>query len=605
MLRKTLPIILTTVLLLVAQSNIAAQTRQKKTQPRAAASKSNSQKTDSNPTEAEGKGMEQKAPTAPSSQPVLTQPGDEAKNAAPTALEANITEPFDPAVGKLPPAFRGHSHTKLVQLLWDRRQQLKKGEFETTQAYRDRVARLHEQPLLGALGEKSVYAFVEADPSDFSYDADSQTMRVNRSLTARRAVALEKDDREAFREIPTATLEAKITGIEYYSGTNIYGAVREVKQIESIRWALLINDYQRFNSISKSGASDWNLSLSFSIPAEAARKAKPDMRLLYVCRLVPPHIVVESGRLKPTFNHPKEYDELTLNLPVELIEARCFNKSTGEVYAMARSRSESEEAAYEELQAIDKCLAALSRIPARVAERRMIFQDEYARLHDEVATETARAMAVIRDDKMKETVLAALDEFSFAREVWRSWNYEPLVGNSVMSKGWVKDKLISAYGLKPRGLPKIIYLEEALLAVFAKANPLLRQATAAGNERKKKMLSEAAGPKLATARGLGASQLEGIWTLTIAGLSGASNKTLVVQASNGKPTVTLQSNEQLGIPASLEVNGGEFSLTYSEVSDNQPIKVMLKGRVEGSNMSGKMTFSQSPGTEIKFTGIRK
>jgi hypothetical protein len=534
----------------------------------------------------------------------LTQPNDEAKNAAPATPEANIVEPFDPAVGKLPPAFRGHSHTKLAQLLWDRRQQLKKDEFETTQAHRDRVARLHEQPLLGALGEKSVYAFVEADPSDFSYDADSRTMRVNRPLNARRAVAIEKDDLETFREMPTATLEAKITGIEYYSGTNIYGAVREVKQIESIRWALLINNYQLFNSISKSGASDWNMSLSFSIPAEVARKAKPDMRLLYVCRLIPPHIVVESDRLKPTFNHPKEYDELTLNLPVELIEARCFNKSTGEVYATARSRSESEEAAYQELQAIDKCLAALSRIPDRVAERRMMFQDEFARLHDEVATETARAMAVIRDDRMKEAVLTVLDEFSFAREVWRSWNYEPLVGNSVMSKGWVKDKLVSAYGLKPRGLPKIIYLEEALLAVFSKAKPLLWQATVAGNDRKK-ALNLLAYVAIHTSRGLSAPQLEGIWTFTIADLAGPSAVTIVVQASEGKLTATLKSDRQPDKPVNIEFSDGEIVLTYSAINNHRLATVTLKGRVDGANISGIMTVSHSPGTEIKFTGIRK
>jgi len=267
------------------------------------------------------------------------------------------------------------------------------------------------------------------------------------------------------------------------------------------------------------------------------------MRLLYVCRLIPPHIVVESDHLKPSFNHPKEYDELTLNLPVELIEVRCFNQSTGEVYATARPRSEAEEAVYQELQEIDKCLAALSRIPARVSEGRMLFQDEYVRLQEDVATETARAMAVIRDEKMKEAVLAVLDEFSFAREVWRSWNFEPLVGNNVMSKGWVKDKLVSAYGLKPRGLPKIIYLEEALMAVFAKANPLIWQATIAGNEWKK-ALNQGAGLTPATARGHSAFQLEGVWTLTLAGPLGASNMTMVVQASDGKLTATLQSNGQ-------------------------------------------------------------
>jgi hypothetical protein len=586
MLRNALPIIFTTGLLLAAQST-AAQPRQKKGQPRTAAPKSNSQKTDGNPAEEEGKGTAQKTPTEANSQPALTQPSNEAKDAVPAAPEANITEPFDPAVGKLPMAFRGHSHTKLAQLLWDRRQQLKKDEFETTQAHRDRVARLHGQPLLGALSEKSVYAFVEVNPSDFSYDADSQTMRVNRDLSANRTFSLEGSDREEFREIPAAALEAKITGIEYYSGTNIYGAVREVKQIESIRWALLIKNYQLFNSIKKSGDFDWNLSLSFSIPAEAARKAKPDMRLLYICRLIPPHAVVEWDRLKPTFNHPKEYDELTLNLPVELIEARCFNQSTGEVYAMTRSRNEAEDAAYQELQAIDKCLAALSRIPARVAEGRTMFQDEYARLRDEVETETTRARAAIRDDKFKDAVFDVLSEYSFVNQVWRSWNFEPLVGNNVMSKGWAKDSLINHYGMKPRGLANIIYLEEALRTVLAKANSLLRQAKFAGDERKKTL------------------QLEGVWALTIPSLSGARNMTMVAQATDGKLTVTLQSNGQPGKPVNLEVSGGEFGLTYSEVNDNQLITVTLKGRVEGASMSGKMSVSHSPGTEIKFTGIRK
>jgi len=58
-------------------------------------------------------------------------------------------------------------------------------------------------------------------------------------------------------------------------------------------------------------------------------------------------------------------------------------------------------------------------------------------------------------------------------------------------------------------------------------------------------------------------------------------------------------------PVNLEISGGDVVLTYSEVNNNQPTTVTLKGRVEGISMSGKMTVSHSPGTEIKFTGIRK
>jgi len=213
-------------------------------------------------------------------------------------------------------------------------------------------------------------------------------------------------------------------------------------------------------------------------------------------------------------------------------------------------------------------------------------------------------MAVVRDDKIKEAVLAVLDEFSFAREVWRSWNFEPLVGNNVMSKGWVKDKLINAYGVKPRGLPKIIYLEEALLAVFAKANPLLQQATVAGNERKK-ALNLLAYVTIHTSRGLGAPQLEGIWTFTIADLGGPSTVTIVVQASGGKLTATLKPDRQPDKPVNIEFSDDEVVLTYSALNNHRLTTVTLKGRVEGANMSGIMTDSHSPGTEIKFTAIRK
>ena len=133
---------------------------------------------------------------------------------------------------------------------------------------------------------------------------------------------------------------------------------------------------------------------------------------------------------------------------------------------------------------------------------------------------------------------------------------------------------------------------------------MLWEATNTGNERKKS-LSQVAGSMPTTARGDSSSQLEGVWTLTFIGPSGASSITMMVRASDGKFYALLNANGQTGNPVNLDFSGGEITLTYSEVNNNLSQTMTLKGRMEGNSMSGKMTASQYPGTEIPFTGTRK
>ena len=405
--------------------------------------------------------------------PIVTDSDDELINAW---NPFNLTE-------QLPLKFRGHPFKILAQNLWDRRTQLKKDEFETTTQYEVRALAVHKLPIVGRLGENDLYAFVEGTPTIYSYDADKEIMSIKKELDRTHRAVLTGDDKIDWTQIPSLQLERKVVGVDYYKGSNLYGVVAKVEKVEALTWMLLVNNYRSFSSIEEQKLST-SLSFTFTVKPISARLIKPNLRLAYVCRLKDPWISVGYNQIKPTIDSPRDYNEMNFNLPVELVEVRCFNIETGEVYATAKPRSESEEVTLQERQAIDNVLAELRRVLTVLDSGSINTASDYSRLNSDAKKLILSQVAAIKDENFKDKVQAVMNEYDWISNVLESTNYEPFVNTWVISKGYVKERLISDYGMKPGGVAKIIYLRESVKTVAFQALAKLELANQAGAARK-------------------------------------------------------------------------------------------------------------------------
>lgn len=92
-----------------------------------------------------------------------------------TAPSGYSNVPFDASVEKLPALYRGADPVALSNALVQRRKRSAKGEFETSERYRQRIQREEGTPLLGQITLNSVLAF-EVPDLETSFDADAQTL---------------------------------------------------------------------------------------------------------------------------------------------------------------------------------------------------------------------------------------------------------------------------------------------------------------------------------------------------------------------------------------------------------------------------------------------
>lgn len=155
-----------------------------------------------------------------------------------TAPSGYSNVPFNASVEKLPALYRGADPVALYNALVQRRKRSAKGEFETSERYRQRIQREEGTPLLGHIGLNSVMAF-EIPDLETSFDADAQTLLAVISLGYPKigvGPALDKRSLELkFKPDPTTT----------YVGSNAFGVKVVVKRQRSSSYGLLLENFVR------------------------------------------------------------------------------------------------------------------------------------------------------------------------------------------------------------------------------------------------------------------------------------------------------------------------------------------------------------------------
>jgi hypothetical protein len=260
---------------------------------------------------------------------------------------------FDKSTISLPPNFRGHSAIAIYEAVKQRIKSADKDEFETTEAYHQRIKAETLKPLLGVITQESVLAFV-IDKNDSTYDADKGILSVRSELSrVTSGVRLDEQRRSLLWDIVNNERSS-------YVGTNAYGAKVNVersmadfyeisfanhgefpteKYLDETTRKLLEEEretYKRYGVTESVSGRDFLSKLGFSftlnMTPDVAKRAKENLRLLLVCRLADPPVIEGTTYSKPTFDHPRESFFQIHNLNTKLLEVWIFNASTGEVY---------------------------------------------------------------------------------------------------------------------------------------------------------------------------------------------------------------------------------------------------------------------------------
>jgi len=245
-----------------------------------------------------------------------------------------LANPFDPSVISLPANFRGDDAIQVYRSLAALSQSLQKGEFETTEAYRRRA---DAQSIPARL-----FAFVidqeEGRAGRLStphYDADQQILHVRVELHG--GSFGDDHDKNASRWL---LLTDFINEHRFYKAGNAFGAKVIVEHYKHHIFEIEFKNHHDF-PIART-FQDMSKDLAFvadiSMAPIAARRAQKNMRMLIVCRAIPPYAVTSTGYVAPTIDEPTEESQRTYTIKAALVEIWFFDAVTGEVYTKQKAK---------------------------------------------------------------------------------------------------------------------------------------------------------------------------------------------------------------------------------------------------------------------------
>ena len=148
-------------------------------------------------------------------------------------------KPFDLNVEILPHNYLGHDPKLICDALLKIASSTKKDEFETTEAYQNRIRDLQVKPLVGDLSTNSFLVFTY-NPLNVRFNADKARLEVIVRLEEQ-LLAFDKPER-------LLSLDYRQTLGQSYIGQNTYGAKTVVQKEHAESWALMFTNYANLGS---------------------------------------------------------------------------------------------------------------------------------------------------------------------------------------------------------------------------------------------------------------------------------------------------------------------------------------------------------------------
>lgn len=246
--------------------------------------------------------------------------------------EKNIkfyTQSFDISLDKLPPNFMGHDIKTIYEALEKIDSPGEKGEFETTEDYKTRLIKYKES--LSTLFQKQL-AF-KSEAFDSQYDADKQTLAI--TLANHRAITTfaELDELYYKEKIDESFIQiTRVIKNSEYMASNAFGETKKVYKHQEYEYGLRLggNFEEKINQLKR---------IDLNINATDAKKLKPNLGMLLICRIMPASIdgkeyfsCIYANKHEPKMNNPWDLFFWGNYIFVEINGLWIYDTSSGKIY---------------------------------------------------------------------------------------------------------------------------------------------------------------------------------------------------------------------------------------------------------------------------------
>jgi hypothetical protein len=238
---------------------------------------------------------------------------------------------FDLNADRLPPDYTGLDPIKFFEVFKSKIESVKKGEFETSEEFRQRTSNLDS--LLSPINTTDIYAF-RIPKITYKYDADAQAYFIggNYGYSCKETYSFGQ-----YKDWVMCEVSPIFRDIDTYVGSNAYGASSTVKRTRGSDFAVAIT--KKFADSSAVLTRDRLLKELYQyqdrliVPLEKARDLK-DMKIsvLFVGRITDAKIIEGRGvQISPKIDSPTDLRIKEEGVPFELKKIVYYVVQTGEI----------------------------------------------------------------------------------------------------------------------------------------------------------------------------------------------------------------------------------------------------------------------------------
>jgi hypothetical protein len=247
--------------------------------------------------------------------------------------------PFNADIEKLPAKFFGNNLITIFTALARKDGQYDKNEFETNEAFQERLKKLDTTTLTGKLKYNSTVAFPLFTSVESSYDADNETMTISIPMTLIQdsdlyeAISYDLPPGKGTYSYSSETINghaievfSTLTQTKKFTGSNAFGVkVKITGKIYDTFAVALKND----NNLMKYGGK---INFSISMPPEEARAAKASGQILLVGELLHPYIGKGTYHSSATIDTPIETLDRIRYVAMKLTDIWYYSVKNGEIF---------------------------------------------------------------------------------------------------------------------------------------------------------------------------------------------------------------------------------------------------------------------------------
>jgi TonB family protein len=217
------------------------------------------------------------------------------------------TVPIDLETNHLPAFYVGHSPYAIVSNLINREKRLKKGEFETSDEFAQRIHHEKMLPVIGAVNLNDVFAFYY-DDFGLSYLADDAKYQLSLFDSAKYLSQIDVN----------LTTQTKKYGS--FVGQNAFGVKKRVQVVREANIQLKLS-WDRY----------YDNDLFFAVERSKAIRIKNSIRVLLLVKLHEPFVEINQNVETATIDDPRLVAYHDISLRAEYVGVIIYNIENGEI----------------------------------------------------------------------------------------------------------------------------------------------------------------------------------------------------------------------------------------------------------------------------------